>query len=84
MRCSTSDNPRRKLRHTLEMIRDGRIWVGLHTLRANQLVARALTDGAIPAFRPYTQIRPEVAVGGGSRPGLWPDGKPPGCAAHLY
>ena len=67
VRCSTSDNPRRKLRHTLEMIRDGRIWVGLHTLRANQLVARALADRAIPAFRLYTQIRPEVAVGGGSR-----------------
>ena len=67
VRCSTSDNPRRKLRHTLEMIRDGRIWVGLHTLRANQLVARALAAGAIPAFRPYTEIRSEVPVGGGSR-----------------
>ena len=37
VRCSTSSNPKRKLQHTLEMIRVGRVWVGLHTLRANQL-----------------------------------------------
>ncbi|MEE3326166.1 MAG: hypothetical protein VX252_02435, partial [Myxococcota bacterium] len=39
VRCSTSENPKRKLKHTLEMIRVGRIWVGLHTLRANQVAA---------------------------------------------
>ena len=67
VRCSTSDNPRRKLRHTLEMIRVGRVWVGLHTGRANQLTARALEAGAIPALRGYREIRSEVPVGGGSR-----------------
>ena len=48
---SPSDNPKRKLPCTLEMIRVGRIWVGLHTLRANQLVARALHARAIPGLR---------------------------------
>jgi sugar fermentation stimulation protein A len=67
VRCSTSRNPRRKLRHTLEMIRVGRIWVGLHTLRANQLAARALGAGAIPDLRGYAEVKAEVAVGGGSR-----------------
>jgi sugar fermentation stimulation protein A len=67
VRCSTSDNPKRKLRHTLEMIRIGRVWVGLNTLRANQLVARALQREALPAFAGYRSVRPEVAVGAGSR-----------------
>jgi len=67
VRCSTSDNPRRKLRHTLEMIRVRRIWVGLHALRANQLVARALSRDAIPELAGYPTVRPEVPAPGGSR-----------------
>ena len=67
VRCSTSDNPKRKLRHTLEMIRVGRIWVGLHTLRANQIAGRALQMGAIPGLANYTTLKREVAAGGGSR-----------------
>jgi sugar fermentation stimulation protein A len=67
VRCSTSDNPKRKLRHTLEMIRIGRVWVGLNTLRANRLTLRALQRGALPHFAGYRSIRPEAAVGSGSR-----------------
>ncbi len=62
VRCSTSENPRRKLRHTLEMIRVGRTWVGVHTGRANQLVRRALAAGAIPGLEGYAEVRPEVRV----------------------
>jgi sugar fermentation stimulation protein A len=60
VRCSTSDNPKRKLAHTLEMIRVGRIWVGLHTLRANQLAGRALSAGAIEPLRGYSNVRAEA------------------------
>ena len=67
VRCTTSDDPRRKLRHTLEMIRVGRIWVGLHTLRANQLAARALACGAVAGLGGYTRVQSEVAAGPGSR-----------------
>ena len=67
VRCTTSDDPKRKLRHTLEMIRVGRVWVGLHTLRANQLAARALARGAVAGLEGYEEVRGEVAVGGGSR-----------------
>jgi sugar fermentation stimulation protein A len=67
VRCSTSDDPRRKLRHTLEMIRVGRVWVGLHALRANQLAARALEAESVPGLEGYAEIRPEVKAGEGSR-----------------
>jgi sugar fermentation stimulation protein A len=67
VRCSTSDNPTRKLRHTLEMIRVGRIWVGLHASRANALARLALERGAVRELRGYRNIASEVAAGNGSR-----------------
>jgi len=62
VRCSTSDDPRRKLRHTLEMMRVGRVWVGLHTGRANALARLALAAGLPPALSGYAKIDAEVAV----------------------
>ena len=67
VRCSTSANPKRTLRHTLEMIRIGRVWVGVHTSRANAIAERALRAGAIRPFRGYRELRREVAAPGGSR-----------------
>jgi sugar fermentation stimulation protein A len=67
VRCSTSDNPQRKLPQTLEMIRVGRIWVGLYAARANQLARLALERGAVPGLAGYQTVRSEVAAGEGSR-----------------
>ncbi len=76
VRCSFSSNPKRKLRHTLEMIRVGRSWVGIQPLRANQLAALALEAGAIPTLSHYREVRPEVAVGQGSRLDFRLEGNP--------
>ena len=67
VRCSTHDNPKRKLRHTLEMIRVGRSWVGLHAVKANSITERALHHGAYSPFKGYETIEREVAVDEGSR-----------------
>jgi sugar fermentation stimulation protein A len=67
IRCSTSDDPKRKLRHTLEMMRIGRIWVGLQTHRANALIERALLVGVPETLAGYGVIRREARVDGGSR-----------------
>ncbi len=67
VRCSTSDNPKRKLEHSLEMIRVGRSWVGLQPMHANRLAAAALRAGAIEGLEGYREVRAEVGVGGGSR-----------------
>ena len=70
VRCSTSDNPHRRLPHTLEMIRVRRTWIGLHTTRANALVEAALAAQAIPALSGYAFRRQEAvpeSVGGGAR-----------------
>ncbi|MCG8592378.1 MAG: DNA/RNA nuclease SfsA [Proteobacteria bacterium] len=67
VRCSKSDNPRRKLRHTLEMIRRGRTWVGVHTGRANALAALALDAALIPELAGYRERQSEVRVMPGTR-----------------
>lgn len=67
VRCSTHDNPKRKLRHTLEMIRVGRCWVGLHAVKANAVARRVLESDAYTPFAGYEKIEREVSVAEGSR-----------------
>jgi sugar fermentation stimulation protein A len=67
VRCSVHDHPRRRLRHTLELIRAGRHWVGVFPARANTLVAQALAQGALPEFARYTRFEREVRAGSGTR-----------------
>jgi sugar fermentation stimulation protein A len=67
VRLSTSPDPRRKLRHTLEMIRSGATWVSLHPARANAIAELAIERGALRSLAGYAERRREVAVDGGSR-----------------
>lgn len=63
VRCSQSNSRQRRLRHTLEMIRRGRTWVGLHPARANAVARAALAAQMLPALSGYRRIRPEPQVG---------------------
>lgn len=67
VRCSTSDNPKRKLPHTLEMIRVGRTWVGVNTGRANALARLALEGDGVEGLEGYTHVRSEIVAEPGSR-----------------
>lgn len=67
VRCSSHDSPKRKLRHTLEMIRVGRSWVGLHAVKANAVTKRALESNAYSPFAGYEKIESEVTAAEGSR-----------------
>ena len=64
---SDSQNPKRKLRHTWELIRMGRSWVSVHSARSNELVAKWIDDGQITEFSQYTDCRREVAYGDNKR-----------------
>ncbi|MEZ4332011.1 MAG: DNA/RNA nuclease SfsA [Myxococcota bacterium] len=67
VRCSVHDDPRRKLRHTLEMIRVGRVWVGLHAARANDVAHAVLDANAYAPLAGYFRLEREVASPEGSR-----------------
>jgi sugar fermentation stimulation protein A len=64
---SVSDNPKRKLPYTWELVRADGALVGINPLNANRVVSGALETGAVPGVDQYGSIRREVRYGEGSR-----------------
>ncbi|MDT8420050.1 MAG: DNA/RNA nuclease SfsA [Desulfuromonadales bacterium] len=59
---SASDNPRRKLGYTLELIEVNGRWVDTHTLRTNRVVEEGLRNGSIRELAGY-EVRAEYPFG---------------------
>jgi sugar fermentation stimulation protein A len=64
---SVSDNPKRKLPYTWELVRADGALVGINPLNANRVVSGALETGAVPGVDQYGSIRREVRYGERSR-----------------
>jgi sugar fermentation stimulation protein A len=65
--CSTSDNPNRKLKKTLELIKVDHTLVGINTNLPNKLAHEALGAGHIPRFADWPEITPEYTYQKGTR-----------------
>lgn len=68
---SASDNPKRKLRWTLERVDMGQGWVGVNTGRTNQIMVWFLERGRVPGLEGYSSLRREPTY---RAPG-WPDSR---------
>ena len=64
---SKSDNPNRKLKYTLEIIKTSKSKVGVNTLSSNKIVHHALKNNLIHEFRDLSEIKPETKFGKNSR-----------------
>jgi sugar fermentation stimulation protein A len=66
---SDSDNPKRRLRKTLELIQvddgAGPTWVGVNTMRPNHWAAEMIEAGQLPGIPPGVSIQREVSLDGG-------------------
>lgn len=57
-----NDDPKRKLKYTLEMTHNGKSWIGVNTSMTNKLVHEALEQDVIKELVGYKNIRPEQKV----------------------
>src|SRR5690606_13370930 len=47
------DDPKRKYPYTLEMLHNGKTWIGINTSRTNDLVEEALRNNTIQELKQY-------------------------------
>ena len=60
-----SGNPKRKYRHTLELVASGEHLVCVNTARANQVFAAALRSSLLPPLAGYAKLQREPRIPGG-------------------
>jgi len=82
-RLSTSDNPKRKLKYTLEMLHNGKTWIGVNTHLANNIVAEAISKTKIKKLNGYTNLRREVRYGQNSRIDILLENKDEKCYVEV-
>ena len=64
---SKSDNPKRKLKYTLQIIQDNKTKVGINTHLTNKIVLDSLKDNLINELKNLKNIEQEVKFGKNSR-----------------
>ena len=64
---SKNDDPKRKLKFTLEIIEANKKLVGVNTHRANKIVADGLNRGLISEFKSIKNIKPEFKFSSDTR-----------------
>lgn len=64
---SDSQNPKRKLQFTWEMVHNGKCWIGINTQLSNKIVKEAIELKQIPELAGYGEIKTEKKYGQNSR-----------------
>lgn len=79
---STSNNPARKMPHTLELVHNGESWIGVNTANANKIVHEWLKENKISELANYRTITPEKKIGD-SRIDFFLDGEQGPCYVEV-
>ena len=81
---SRSDNPKRKLQYTWELVTARGALVGINTSLPNKIVAASIASGAMPELSGYQTVRPEQKYGRNSRIDLLlQDSERPDCYVEI-
>ena len=76
---SQSDNPRRKLKYTWEVIRTEASYIGINTMVPNRLVKASIENGLVEELSGYTKVRAEVKTSDHTRLDLMLADEAGGC-----
>lgn len=61
--CSFHDNPKRKLKYSLELTHNGKSWILVNTSLPNKIGFEAVEKGLIKELIGYDSIKPEAKIG---------------------
>ena len=61
--CTYENNPKRKLKYTLQMSYNGKTWIMVNTSLTNSLAQEAIENGTIKELQGYKVLKREVKVG---------------------
>lgn len=64
---STTDDPKRKLKHTLQMVKAPKSWVGVNTALPNKLVAELFNNQPLKHWQKFDSLQSEVKINEKSR-----------------
>lgn len=60
---SFHDNPKRKLKYSLEMTHNGKTWIGVNTSLPNKIAIEGIEKGVVKELNGYETIKPEAKIG---------------------
>ncbi|PIK13721.1 DNA/RNA nuclease SfsA [Halobacteriovorax sp. JY17] len=60
---SYHDNPKRKLKYSLELTHNSKTWIGVNTSLPNKLAVESIENGIIKELQGYETIKPEEKIG---------------------
>ncbi len=60
---SFHDNPKRKLKYSLELTNNGETWIGVNTGLPNKIAIEAIQNGVVKELKGYKSLKPEATIG---------------------
>lgn len=60
---SFHDNPKRKLKYSLELTNNGNTWICVNTSLPNKIAVEGIKNGVVKELKGYSTIKPEAKIG---------------------